>query len=208
MNETVIYKADGGVATITLNRPDKLNAMNADLLQGAVDAFEAAANDPGIRVVIFTGAGRGFCAGGDLSSPDTLGSGDTESRISVLQTLQRSSTLLREMPKVAIAAINGPCAGGGFSWAAAEAEHYGFISKRLPDDELMANVGGIANRLLAAAPIALQQIKQNLNDAEVVSFGQALNQEADRHVRAGENPDSAEARCAFMEKRPPKFSCA
>jgi len=261
MNETVIYKADGGIATITLNRPDKLNAMNADLLQGAVDALETAANDPGIRVVIFTGAGRGFCAGGDLSSPDTLGSGDTESRISVLQTLQRSSTLLREMPKVTIAAINGPCAGGGFSWAAAadlryaaesakfttaylnaglsgdfggtwtlprivgsararelymlsdkftaaEAEHYGFISKMLPDDELMSHVDAIANRLLAAAPIALQQIKQNLNDAEVVSFSQALDQEADRHVRAGASPDSAEARRAFMEKRPPKFSGA
>jgi 2-(1,2-epoxy-1,2-dihydrophenyl)acetyl-CoA isomerase len=259
MNETVLYKADGGIATITLNRPDRLNAMNADLLQGAVDALEEAAHDTSVRVVIFTGAGRGFCAGGDLSASDTLGSGNTDTRIGVLQALQRSSRLLREMPKVTIAAINGPCAGGGMSWAAAadlryaaasakfttaylnaglsgdfggtwtlprivgsararelyllsdkftaaEAEHYGFISKMLPDEELMTHVDAVASRLLAAAPVALRQIKQNLNDAEVVSFNQALDTEAERHVRTGESPDSAEARKAFLERRPPNFS--
>lgn len=259
MNDTVLYQLDQGIATITLNRPDKLNAMDADLLQGAVDALEAAANDPDVRVVIFTGAGRGFCAGGDLSASDTLGSGNTESRIGILQNLQRSSKLLREMPKVTIAAINGPCAGGGFSWAAAcdlryaaasakfttaylnaglsgdfggtwnlprivgsararelyllsdkftadEAEHYGFVSKVLADDALMNHVRNIAERLLGAAPIALQRIKQNLNDAEDLPFNQALDREADRHVRTGESADSAEARRAFFEKRAPNFS--
>ena len=91
-------------------------------------------------------------------------------------------------------------------FTAAQAEDYGFISKMLPDEELMTHVDTTANRLLAAAPIALQQIKQNLNDAEVVSFNQALDTEADRHVRAGGSRDSAEARRAFMEKRPPKFT--
>ena len=210
-------------------------------------------------MVIFTGAGRGFCAGGDLSASDTLGSGNTDSRIGVLQALQLSSRLLREMPKVTIAAINGPCAGGGMSWAAAadlryaaasakfttaylnaglsgdfggtwtlprivgsararelyllsdkftaaEAEHYGFISKMLPDEELMTHVDAVASRLLAAAPVALRQIKQNLNDADVVSFNQALDTEAERHVRTGESQDSAEARRAFFERRPPNFS--
>jgi 2-(1,2-epoxy-1,2-dihydrophenyl)acetyl-CoA isomerase len=259
MNDTVLYQAEHGIATITLSRPDKLNAMNAELLQGAVTALETAANDASIRVVIFTGAGRGFCAGGDLSATDTLGSGNTESRIGVLQNLQRSSKLLREMPKVTIAAINGPCAGGGFSWAAAadlryaaesakfttaylnaglsgdfggtwtlprivgsararelyllsdrftaaDAERFGFVSQVLPDDALMAHVRSVAERLLAAAPIALQRIKQNLNDAEDVPFHDALDREADRHVRTGESADSGEARRAFMEKRPPIFA--
>jgi 2-(1,2-epoxy-1,2-dihydrophenyl)acetyl-CoA isomerase len=259
MTEPVLYEADNGIATITLNRPESLNSMNAALLAGAVDALETAALDSSIRVVVFTGAGRGFCAGGDLKATDTLGTGNMESRIGVLQNLQRSAKLLREMPKITISAINGPCAGGGFSWAAAsdlryaaasakfttayltaglsgdfggtwtlprivgsararelyllsdkftadEAERYGFISKVLADEELMPYVRSIAERLLAAPPIALQRIKQNLNDAEDVSFSEALDREADRHVRTGSSADTAEARRAFAEKRPPRFT--
>jgi 2-(1,2-epoxy-1,2-dihydrophenyl)acetyl-CoA isomerase len=259
VSEVVRYEASNGIATVTLNRPENLNAMNAALLQGAVNALEEAAADPDIRVVILTGAGRGFCAGGDLAASDTLGTGNTESRIGMLQTLQRSSKLLREMPKVTIAAINGPCAGGGLSWAAAadlryaaasakfttaylnaglsgdfggtwtlprivgsararelyllsdkftaqDAQRYGFVTNVLADDELMPYVRSVAERLLSAAPIALQRIKQNLNDAEEVPFKEALDREADRHVRTGESADSAEARRAFMEKRPPRFS--
>ena len=259
MNDTVRYEPEGGIATITLNRPDSLNAMDAALLQGAVAALEQAAHDPEVRVVILTGAGRGFCAGGDLAARDTLGTGNTESRIGVLKDLQRSSKLLREMPKVTIAAINGPCAGGGFSWAAAadlrygassakfataylgaglsgdfggtwtlprivgsararelylvgekftaeEAAQYGFLNRCLPDEELMPYVRSVAEKLLAAAPIALARIKQNLNDAEDVPFSTALDREAERHVRTGESADSAEARNAFFEKRPPKFT--
>ena len=230
MSDVVRYEAENGIATITLNRPESLNAMDAALLTGAVDALEAAALDSSIRVVILTGAGRGFCAGGDLKATDTLGTGNMESRIGVLQSLQRSSKLLRGMSKVTIAAINGPCAGGGFSWATAadlryasvsakfttaylnaglsgdfggtwmlprivgssrarelyllsekfsaeDAERYGFVSKVLADDELIPYVMSVAERLLAASPIALQRIKQNLNDAEDVSFSEALDRE-------------------------------
>jgi len=258
MNESVLYEVDGGIATITLNRPDRLNAMDKSLLEGAVDALSEAAHDSDVRVVIFTGAGRGFCAGGDLGATDTLGDGNLESKIGVLQAFQKSSKLLREMPKVTIAAINGPCAGGGFSWACAadlrysaasakfttaylnaglsgdfggtwtlprivgsararelylladkftaeDAERYGFVSKVLPDVELMPYVQSLAERLLASAPIALQNIKRNLNDAEDTSFTDALDCEADRHVRTGRSEDSAEARSAFMEKRAPVF---
>ena len=130
MDKVVDYKVANGIATITLNRPDSLNAMNASLLEGAVNALDAAALDPHVRVVILTGAGRGFCAGGDLGATDTLGHGDTEAKIEVLKTLQRSSKLLRTMPKVTIAAINGPCAGGGFSWAAAADLRYAAASAK------------------------------------------------------------------------------
>jgi len=114
MNDTALHQTEGGIATIKMNRPDKLNTMDAELLRRAVHALERAAHDASVRVVIFTGAGRGFCAAGDLAVRDTLGSGNTESRIGILQNLQRSSKLLREMPKVTIAAINGPCAGGEY----------------------------------------------------------------------------------------------
>jgi 2-(1,2-epoxy-1,2-dihydrophenyl)acetyl-CoA isomerase len=259
MNDSVLYQVDGGVATITLNRPENLNAMNVDLIEGALEALEIAAEDSNARVVIFTGAGRGFCAGGDLAAKDTLGTGNLESKIGKLQAFQKSSKLLREMPKVTIAAINGPCAGAGLAWAAAadlryatasakfttaylnaglsgdfggtwtlprivgsararemyllsekftadDAERFGFVSKVLPDGELMPHVQTVAETLLAKAPIALLRIKQNLNDAEDIPFSDALDREADRHVRTGASSDSAEARMAFFEKRPPVFT--
>jgi 2-(1,2-epoxy-1,2-dihydrophenyl)acetyl-CoA isomerase len=258
MADTVLYEAADAIATITLNRPERLNAMNAELLQAALDALERAAADDEVRVVILTGAGRGFCAGGDLTASDTLGTGPPNSRIRVLRTYMRSSQLLREMPKVTIAAVNGPCAGAGFSWACAadlryaaasarfvtaflnaglsgdfggtwmlprivgrararelymlseaisaeEAERIGLVSKTVPDEELMPYVQKIARKLADSAPITMRYIKQNLDDAERLSFSEALDAEAVRHVTSGTTEDAREAARAFLEKRPPVF---
>ena len=113
------YEAGGGIATITMNRPETLNAMNAPL-QTAVRAGLIAANsDDTVRVVILTGAGRGFSSGGDLRSVNPLGKGPAEAKISVLRSFMETSQMLREMPKITIAAINGACAGAGLSWACA-----------------------------------------------------------------------------------------
>jgi len=130
MNETVLYEVSDGIATITLNRPDRLNTMTAQLLDEALEALETAATDTDARVVIFTGKGRGFCAGADLAARNTLGTGGIDSRIGVLQHVQRTALLLREMAKVTIAAINGACAGGGFSWACAADLRYAAASAK------------------------------------------------------------------------------
>jgi 2-(1,2-epoxy-1,2-dihydrophenyl)acetyl-CoA isomerase len=122
MNETVVYEVEDGIGTITLNRPDRLNTMNFDLLEAAVGVFERAASDEAAKVVILTGAGRGFCAGGDLSAGAGGGvaSGSAiETDIGRLRRYMRTSELLHEMPKVTIAAINGACAGAGLAWACA-----------------------------------------------------------------------------------------
>ena len=66
--ETIKYEVAEQILTITLNRPDKLNAFNGAMQQELIDAFDAADNDDNIRAIIVTGAGRGFCAGADLSS--------------------------------------------------------------------------------------------------------------------------------------------
>ena len=66
--ETIIYDVADNILTITLNRPDKLNAFNATMQRELIDAFDAADKDDNIRVIIVTGAGRAFCAGADLSS--------------------------------------------------------------------------------------------------------------------------------------------
>ena len=120
MSEIALYDLVDGVATITLNRPERLNAMNEALIDDVLTHLETAASDDRVRVVVITGAGRGFCAGGDLSGVaglDVLG--PIESKISNLRRQHRTVELLREMPKVTIAAINGPCAGAGLSWACA-----------------------------------------------------------------------------------------
>ncbi len=119
MNETVLYEVADGVATVTLNRPERLNSMTAELLAEAVEALEEAAGDDTVRVVVFTGAGRGFCAGADLTARNILGTGNVDARIGVLQGYERSAQLLHEMPKVTIAAVNGAAAGAGFAWACA-----------------------------------------------------------------------------------------
>ena len=69
MSETaVLYAAEGGVATLTMNRPDVLNALNNDLLAGLSAGLARAKADDGVRAVLLTGAGKGFCAGADLAA--------------------------------------------------------------------------------------------------------------------------------------------
>src|SRR3954452_807248 len=66
--ETILYDVSEGIATITLNRPDKLNAFTGQMMRDMIAAFDATDADDAVRVVIVTGAGRGFCAGADLSA--------------------------------------------------------------------------------------------------------------------------------------------
>jgi enoyl-CoA hydratase/carnithine racemase len=107
--ETVLYEVAEGVATITLNRPDRLNAWNREMGEGWSSALQRAAADPEVRAVVVTGAGRGFCAGADMSLLESIGGGAAvvgeERRVLPTQAI--------EVPKPVIAAVNGACAGLG-----------------------------------------------------------------------------------------------
>lgn len=110
------------VAVVTLNRPDAMNTMTPEMLDDTLDALHTVAADPAIRVVVLTGAGRAFCAGGDLKrgpGGSVAGGPPLTSQTANLRRFMSTSQLLREMPKVTISAINGACAGAGFSWALA-----------------------------------------------------------------------------------------
>lgn len=111
--EPVLYESADGIATITLNRPDRLNAWTNAMGTLYFDALDRAADDPEVRVIVVTGAGRGFCAGADMDMLQGLGSGAREE---VIET--RPHTYATTTPKPVIAAINGPCAGLGFVHAA------------------------------------------------------------------------------------------
>ena len=113
--DPVLTSRDGAVLTITLNRPDKLNAFNADLHKGLASALrEARADD--IRAVVVTGAGRGFCVGQDLTefreAPD-----DIADRLRM--SYHPNILAIRSLEKPVIAAVNGPAAGAGLSLACA-----------------------------------------------------------------------------------------
>lgn len=109
----VLRETRDGVQTLTLNRPDKLNALNFALTEGLVQALKEADADPSVRVVIVTGAGRGFCAGADtrefaVLTPDNQAL--VERRAALTTELQG---LVKQMSKPVIAAVNGYAMGGG-----------------------------------------------------------------------------------------------
>jgi 2-(1,2-epoxy-1,2-dihydrophenyl)acetyl-CoA isomerase len=111
----VITERDGGVLTITLNRPDKLNAFDGEMQKGFRAALKEA-HDPEVRAVVLTGAGRGFCVGQDLGEFREA-AGDIATRLRT--TYNENVLALRALEKPVIAAVNGAAAGAGMSLACA-----------------------------------------------------------------------------------------
>lgn len=144
--ETILYAVDDGIATITLNRPDKLNAFTAKMMAEMIAAFDLTDADDDVRAVIVTGAGRGFCAGADLSGGagtfDHRRSTDpirTEARIGGVQRDGGGRLTLRiyDSLKPVIAAVNGPAVGVGLTMQlamdfrlASTAARFGFVFAR------------------------------------------------------------------------------
>jgi 2-(1,2-epoxy-1,2-dihydrophenyl)acetyl-CoA isomerase len=115
MADEVLTSRDGSVLTITLNRPDVYNAINRAMHEGLAAAL-AEATDPGIRAVVLTGAGRGFCSGQDLREFESLPGGVREA---LEQTYHPNIRAIRALEKPVLAAVNGPVAGAGLSLACA-----------------------------------------------------------------------------------------
>src|SRR5689334_125887 len=107
---------DAGVLTITLNRPDVLNALNREVHQGIFDALDRAKTDDAVRAVVITGAGRGFCVGQDLQE-FAAGAGDVAQNLR--ENYHRNVLAIRALEKPVIAAVNGAAAGAGMSLALA-----------------------------------------------------------------------------------------
>jgi len=130
----LIAERHDGVLYLTMNRPDKLNALSEQMIAGLLEELNRAAHDREVGAVVLTGAGRGFCAGGDIGrmrernegggapgagTDGSAGEQGIQTRISQLRRSEEVSLLLHEMPKVTIGAINGPAAGAGLSIALA-----------------------------------------------------------------------------------------
>jgi len=113
--EHIVYAIEDGIATLTLSRPDKLNAYVPQMGDEIVAAFRAARSDPAVRVVILTGAGRGFCAGVDLDALKASASarGGSATRLGEVDFVRKLPLELHAFPKPVIAAINGHAIGVG-----------------------------------------------------------------------------------------------
>lgn len=139
--EQIRYEVAEGIATITLNRPEKLNAVTSALIQELIAGFEAADGDDAVRVVIVTGAGRAFCAGADLSGGTQTFDGARRGRPQADGEHRDGGGLVAlriyDLKKPVIAAINGPAVGFGITMTlpmdiriASSAARIGFVFAR------------------------------------------------------------------------------
>ena len=129
---TLLVEVSEGVATLTMNRPERRNALNGEMLMGIERALDAAERDPEVRAIVLTGAGGAFCAGGDVKGMDAQNRGEEhrsderpasngiDAAIHAQRINQRNTAgRLYTMPKPVVASLPGPAAGAGLSLALA-----------------------------------------------------------------------------------------
>ena len=119
-DETVLLTQAESVATLTLNRPESLNALDEGLRAGLVEKLDHVSRDVSVRVVVITGAGRGFCAGGDIRKMAELKNSHQSAAFrAFLEGGHELVRSIRSLPKPVVASVNGPAAGAGMNLALA-----------------------------------------------------------------------------------------
>jgi 2-(1,2-epoxy-1,2-dihydrophenyl)acetyl-CoA isomerase len=119
MSETVLFSEENGVAEVILNRPDSYNAFNLEMIQTLAHGLITLAPRPSVRAVVLSGAGKAFCAGGDLKWVSGFDDGPAAGFHNLAARFHMAVLEIRRMNKPVIAAITGVAAGGGFSLALA-----------------------------------------------------------------------------------------
>ena len=115
----LIETIDQGVATLTLNRPESLNALSMDIRHGLLESLDRLGHDNDVGCIILTGSGRGFCAGGDVKSMGERSARGFEARAAGIRNSNRIPLMMRAIPKVIIGMVNGVAVGAGLSMALA-----------------------------------------------------------------------------------------
>lgn len=270
--QPLLTHTSAGVLTLTLNDPATLNALTPEMTRLLREELSDAARNPDVRVVVLTGAGRGFSSGGNVKAFGSADPADKlavtwsetplwnalEMRVDRLRASAGASVLLHTMLKPTIAMIRGPVAGAALSLAAAcdfriasqtamfttafgrigtsgdfggsyfltrllgpsrtkelyyfsdkidaaAALAIGLADRVVSDDQLEAEVGTFASRLAAMAPIALRNMKENINAATDGDMDHVIALEARNMVRTFQTEDAVEGVAALREKRAPVF---
>jgi 2-(1,2-epoxy-1,2-dihydrophenyl)acetyl-CoA isomerase len=116
----LLETTEDGIATLIFNRPERMNALSTPIMEGLLHGLPRLAGDPAVKVVILTGAGRAFCAGGDVKDMAQGGAQRSATEATArLRSRMEVSRILHELPKPTIAMINGPAAGAGLAFALA-----------------------------------------------------------------------------------------
>ena len=117
--QPVLYSVEGAIARITLNRPEKRNALNEAVINGLKDKLRDAANDDQVRVVVISGAGKDFCSGADLAALQQIAQASVAENAEDARSLMELFILIREIPVPVIAAVKGRALAGGAGLASA-----------------------------------------------------------------------------------------
>jgi len=118
-NATILYAADGGIARITLNRPEKRNALNDELIAGLKEALRQADHDEDVRVAVLSGAGSDFCSGADLAALQKISAATVAENIEDARSLMELFLLIRRVRMTVISAVRGRALTGGCGLALA-----------------------------------------------------------------------------------------
>jgi 2-(1,2-epoxy-1,2-dihydrophenyl)acetyl-CoA isomerase len=208
--EKILLTKDDGLATLTLNAPDRLNAVSRKMIAEIKACWEELAADMSVRAVLLTGAGRGFCAGADLADPDREASATADSGAALEKFFNPTIRAMRTIPKPIVSAVNGVAAGVGMSFALASdiaiaGKSASFLQAfarigLLPDGGstwfLPRLVGDQRARALAmlAPQITAQQAKEWGLIWDVVEDGELMKTATDLARRLADGPTMALAR--------------
>lgn len=259
--DALAVRREGAVLTMTVARPDRLNAVTAEVLNDLADLLDEAAADDAVRAVVLTGEGRAFSSGADLGTDDVMNGPGYWPGTDTILAANRVARSLRGMPQPTLAALNGPAVGVGCSLAlgcdvviaaesayfflvftniglmpdggatalvpasvgrsralqmallperisAAKALEWGMVSRVVPNADLAAAASAITDRWVAGAPRALAATKRAVNDLTLGGLDDALEAEFIAQSDLLNGADFREARAAFAEKRPPRFTGA
>jgi 2-(1,2-epoxy-1,2-dihydrophenyl)acetyl-CoA isomerase len=254
----ILVDIESGVMRITLNRPEVLNSFHLGMAQELREALDVARAEKAVRAVLLTGAGRGFCAGQDLSTVPLGSTAKLDLGAIVKQTYTPVIRAIRKIDMPVVCAVNGVAAGAGANLAiacdiviaaesasfiqsftkiglvpdtggtfflpravglpmatalmmlgekitAARAAQMEMIYRVVPDDQLVAESGKLAEALAQMPTRALAYTKRMLNASLGNSLETQLELEEEMQREAGRTADFAEGVAAFLDKRPPQF---
>ena len=231
MADTVLYEVSDGLATITLNRPEAMNALNIATKVALREAVQAAADDSAVRAVLLTAAGeRAFCVGQDLKEHITLLASDREAGTGATMTTVKEhyNPIVRALAGMAKPVVAGVAltADSGISWTlprvvgpgrasdlllfprtvkAQEAYDLGIANRLVPVGELHAEAEKVARQLADGPTVAYAALKEAVAYGLTHTLEETLQKEDELQSRAGASEDHAIAVQAFVNKEKPKY---